>query len=114
MRTTGATGTTGTTGTTQATKKATKQLQRVYDFWGHRNGVITTDQPDRWWNLSLERENLTEHVSEFRIGVYRDLGGEIIYDPVFYLNAEMDGDRIVSANLCRYVSEIVFKTIVID
>ena len=97
-----------------ASKKATRQLQRVYDCLGHRNGIITTGQPNIWWNLSLEKEDLTDDISEIRIGVFRKAAGEIMYDPVFYLLAYMDGDKITAVEPRRYISETGFIDIVID
>lgn len=97
-----------------ASKKATRQLQRVYDCLGHRSGIITTGQPNIWWNLSLEKEDLTDNISEIRIGVFRKAAGEVMYDPMFYLLAYMDGDRITAVEPRRYISETGFIDIVID
>lgn len=97
-----------------ASRKATRQLQRVYDYLGRRSGTITTEQPNIWWNLALEKEDLTDGVSEIRIGVYRKVGNEVLYDPIFYLRAYMDGDRITAVEPRCYISEMGFVDIVID
>ena len=98
----------------QATKKATRQLQKVYDFLDHQGGTIITDRPDYWWNLALELEETMDGNREARIGVFRDLNGDIVFDPVFYLALRMDGDRITEADIEMYMSQAGFMDLLID
>lgn len=98
----------------QATKKATRQLQKVYDFLDHQGGTIITDHPDYWWNLALELEETRAGNREARIGVFRDLNGDAIFDPLFYLTLRMDGDRIKEADIHMYWSQAGFMDLLID
>lgn len=82
-----------------ATKKATKQLQKIFDFLGEYGGVIETDMPDTWWNLDVEVEHRTDDRKDITIGVYKSFNGDIVFDPQFQLSLKLKSGKIVETEI---------------
>lgn len=92
-----------------ATKKATRQLQQLFDFLGESGGTIKTDDPDRWWNLTLEIEG-----ANVAVGLYSFAGGDVMYDPLFHLSVEMDSGKIAEVRLRDCEETTMFGTTIVD
>uniref|UniRef100_UPI004056ADDF hypothetical protein n=1 Tax=Acetatifactor sp. TaxID=1872090 RepID=UPI004056ADDF len=82
-----------------ATKRATKQLQKIFDFLGEYGGIIETDTPDTWWNLDVEVEHKDENRKDILIGVYKSIEGDIVFDPQFQLSLKMKSGKILETEI---------------
>lgn len=82
-----------------ATKKATKQLQKIFDVLGEFGGVIETDDPRCYWSLDLEVEEIEGDIKTIQIGVFSDINGDIIYDPLFHLSLRCENGKIMETEI---------------
>ena len=97
-----------------ATKKATKQLQKIFDVLGEFGGVIETDDPRCYWSLDLEVEEIEGDIKTIQIGVFSDINGDIIYDPLFHLSLRCENGKIMEAEIIKCEETTLFGTCVID
>lgn len=97
-----------------ATKEATKQLQKLLDVLGEFGGVIETDDPSSYWSLDLEVEEIKGNVQNIQIGVFSELNGDIIYDPLFHLSLRCENGKIVETEILDCEETTVFGTSVVD
>ena len=87
-----------------ATKKAVSQLQKFFKVLGKYGGSIESNDPWESWILDVEVEEATESSKDIMIGVCTVINGDVMYDPLFYLTLNMDGEKIVNARINGYES----------
>lgn len=97
-----------------ATKKATEQLQKIFDVLGEFGGVIETDDPRCYWSLDLEVEEIEGDIKTIQIGVFSDINGDIIYDPLFHLSLRCENGKIMEAEIVECEETTLFGTCIID
>ena len=97
-----------------ATKKATKQLQKIFDVLGEFGGVIETDDPRCYWSLDLEVEEIEGDIKTIQIGVFSDINGDIIYDPLFHLSLRCENGKIMETEIIECEETTLFGTCIID
>lgn len=86
-------------------KKATKQLQKIFDFLGEFGGTIETDDPGTWWKLDVEVEHADENMKNVLIGVCKTKNGDVMFDPQFTLSLKMEHERIIETEIMGYLSQ---------
>lgn len=98
-----------------ATKKATKQLQKIFNVLGKFGGVIETNDPGTWWTLDLEVECIENDRKDVQIGIYKNLNGDIIYDPIFFLSLKTDdNDKIIEVEIHSCEETTILGTTIVD
>ena len=97
-----------------ATKKATEQLQKIFDVLGEFGGVIETDDPRYYWSFDLEVEEIEGDIKTIQIGVFSDVNGDIIYDPLFHLSLRCENGKIMETEIIECEETTLFGTCIID
>lgn len=86
-----------------ATRKATKQLQKVFDFMGNYGGQVVGDSSEKWFRtFRLEVKGENESKKDVAIYYYYKNGDEVVCDPYFSLSLTMDGDRIAETEIIEF------------
>ncbi len=99
----------------KATKNSVKLLQKIFDTLGKYGGTIVTKEPGSWWNLYVDADDSeVEGKITSQIGVYKDVNSDIMFDPIFKIQMEMDGDRIKNADIFYCEATTIFGTTHID
>ena len=97
-----------------ATKKATEQLQKIFDVLGEFGGVIEKDNPGSYWPFDLEVEEIEGDIKTIKIGVFSDINGDIIYDPLFHLSLRCENGKIMETEIIECEETTMFGTCIID
>lgn len=98
----------------KALKKSVEQLQQLFDFLGEYGGKIETNNPGNWWTLDLEVESVYDDKKDIIIGVFKDLNGDIMYDPEVKLTLTMKDGKIEEADIIEFSNTTIFGTSVVD
>ncbi len=98
----------------KALRKSVEQLQKLFDFLGEYGGVIVTNEPGTWWTLDLEVEEVYDDKKDILIGVFKDLNGNIMYDPSVELTITVKDGRIEEADILEFSNTTIFGTSVVD
>lgn len=97
-----------------ATKKATKELQKIFDFLGEFGGIIETNDPGIWWKMDVEVEHADKNMKKVLIGVCKTKNGDVIFDPQFKLSLKMEHEKIIETEIIGYISQLWTGEFVID
>lgn len=97
-----------------ATRKNTVYLQRLFDVVGTYGGTIETYEPGTWWTLDIEVESIEDDKKKVMIGVFNNLNGDIIYDPLFHLSITMNGERLGDVEIIDCEETTVLGTTIVD
>lgn len=98
-----------------ATKKATKQVQKVYDFLQNKGGLIKTKNPDTWWDFDFEIQDESDEELDIYLGVCKHVNGDVLFDPAFEIQASLDDAKKISEiEILRYTSDTFLGTCTID
>ena len=73
-------------------------MQKIFDVLGEFGGVIETDNPRSYWPFDLEVEEIEGDIKTIQIGVFSDINGDIIYDPLFHLSLRCENGKIMEAD----------------
>lgn len=98
----------------RALKRSVKQLQKLFDCLGENGGIITSKDPDGWWNLDLEVDPVGEDRKDVMICTCQKINGDFLYDPLFRLTLTMKDGKIADADILRCENMTAFGTSVID
>ena len=98
----------------KASKRSTEQLQQVFDLLGEFGGVIETKSPEAWWSLDVEVIDIDKDKKDVVIGVFKNINGDIMFDPQFELTLTMQGDKIVEAVIHQFVQTTLVGTTVVS
>ena len=99
----------------KALRKSVEQLQKLFDFLGEYGGEIETNEPETWWTLDLEVEEVYDDKKDIFVGVFTDLNGRhIMYDPSVKLTITVKDGRIEKADILEFSNTTVFGTSVVD
>ena len=83
-----------------ATKKATKQFQKFFDLFGEFGGIIETNNPDNWWELSLDPLEDDGTSYTYLFGQHKKHeSGDYIHDNMFDLTIQKEGSKIIKIKL---------------
>lgn len=90
------------------------QLQRIFDKLGKYGGLIRTNKPKSWWDLDLEVEYEEGNTRYITIGVFKDINGDVLYDPQFKMAIIMNHENIEAAYLKKCINQTLLGTTVVD